>query len=367
MKRRKFLKIAGLTGASALMYGPLSQSSRAAGKGGMVFPRYRGFNLLEKFTANNPMEPFREKDFQMMAEWGFDFARIPMSYWNWTPADNWYKVDEAVIKLIDDVVELGRQYKVHVNLNMHRIPGYCINGRDREPFDLFNDTPENMQKALDASVFLWRNFAARYKGIPSSQLSFDLINEPPRMTDETRYIEITRALVDAIRQEDPERLIVADGKSVGRDPVWGIVDLGLVQSTRGYDPMIVSHYQASWIRWSGKEEPPEWPHVTSDGTVWDKEMLRKRLIEPWRKLADMGVPVHVGEWGAYNRTPHDVALRWMHDLLGLWREQGWGHALWNFRGAFGILDSNRQDVVYEDYYGHKLDRRMLEVLIRDGS
>ena len=29
---------------------------------------------------------------------------------------------------------------------------------------------------------------------------------------------------------------------------------------------------------------------------------------------------------------------------------------------FGILDSGRTDVAYEDFRGHKLDRKMLDVL-----
>jgi len=75
-----------------------------------------------------------------------------------------------------------------------------------------------------------------------------------------------------------------------------------------------------------------------------------------------GVPVHVGEWGCFNKTPHDVAIAWMTDLLSLWKEVGWGHAMWNLRGAFGVLDSGREDVEYEDYKGHKLDRKMLELI-----
>jgi endoglucanase len=35
--------------------------------------------------------------------------------------------------------------------------------------------------------------------------------------------------------------------------------------------------------------------------------------------------------------------------------------MWNVRGAFGILNSNREDVKYEDFKGHKLDREMLEI------
>ena len=39
-----------------------------------------------------------------------------------------------------------------------------------------------------------------------------------------------------------------------------------------------------------------------------------------------------------------------------------GYALWNFRGDFGVLDSNRADVDYKDWYGHKLDQKLLDLL-----
>jgi endoglucanase len=52
----------------------------------------------------------------------------------------------------------------------------------------------------------------------------------------------------------------------------------------------------------------------------------------------------------------------MTDLLSLWKEVGWGYAMWNLRGPFGVLDSGREDVEYEDYKGHKLDRKMLELM-----
>jgi aryl-phospho-beta-D-glucosidase BglC (GH1 family) len=45
-----------------------------------------------------------------------------------------------------------------------------------------------------------------------------------------------------------------------------------------------------------------------------------------------------------------------------WQQAGWGWALWNFRGSFGILDSERADVQYVDFRGHKLDQAMLNLL-----
>ena len=86
------------------------------------------------------------------------------------------------------------------------------------------------------------------------------------------------------------------------------------------------------------------------------------FLDQWIELKHDGTPVHVGEWGVYNKTPHDVTLRFMENRLNAMKAAGLGWALWNFRGSFGILDSDRADVKYEDYNGHKLDRQMLELL-----
>ena len=86
MKRRDFIK----TGAAleALSFKGLG-AKPMSGSGFMKieFPRYRGFNLLAKFGGWGPRRKFREGDFEIMAELGFDFARIPMSYWCWASPD----------------------------------------------------------------------------------------------------------------------------------------------------------------------------------------------------------------------------------------------------------------------------------------
>jgi endoglucanase len=139
-----------------------------------------------------------------------------------------------------------------------------------------------------------------------------------------------------------------------------LADLGIAESTRGYQPMQVSHYGATWV--GGEKWPePTWPLKEGQKTI-DRQTIYKERIEPWLKLAENGVGVHVGECGAFNKTPHDVVLAWMGDLTDLWKDAGWGFALWNFRGGFGILDSGRKDVAYEDFHGHKLDKQYLELL-----
>ena len=244
---------------------------------------------------------------------------------------------------------------MHVNLNFHRAPGYCVNP-PKEPLDLWSD-----EKALEACAFHWAHFAKRYKDIPNSRLSFDLLNEPGDIP-EPAYARVVTRLVEAIRAEDPQRLVIADGLKWGNQPVHSLADLRIAQSTRGYQPSRISHYKANWMKGSDTWPEPTWPLKIKEGDVWDKERLRKTQIAPWKELEGKGVGVHVGEWGAFNKTPHKVTLAWMRDQLELWKEAGWGWAMWNFRGAFGPLDSGRADVNYEEFHGRKLDRTMLRLL-----
>jgi endoglucanase len=354
MERKKFLQLGiGITATSLFLPSLLASSNSLSFANKL--PRWRGFNLLEKFNGDYN-QPFREDDFKMMAEWGFDFARLPMSYHCWSKPSDWLKMDESVLKEIDQAVAFGNKYKIHVNLNLHRIPGYCVNP-PAEPYNLWKD-----EKALQAAVFHWQTFAKRYKGISSSKLSFDLINEPGDLNRDD-YVRVVTTIVNAIRKEDPRRLIIIDGLKWGTTPVLGVSNLNVGQSTRGYGPMQISHFKASWVK-TDETKLPTWPLYPDGKDRWDKERLKREVFEPWKKLAGTGAGVHVGEWGAYQYTPHHVALAWMQDNLEIWKENGWGWSLWNLRGGFGVMDSNRQDVDYESYNGHKLDRKMLALLQR---
>jgi endoglucanase len=350
--RRTFIKLAALASASAgagVAAGALPQAN------GSKLPRWHGFNLLEKFVKRrdgNP--PYRESDFEWIAGWGFNFVRLPMSYLCWTDENDWKSINDDKLKDVDHVIEFGRQYGVHVNINFHRAPGYCVNP-PKERLDLWSD-----DEALDACAFHWAHFAKRYKGVPNSQVSFDLLNEPGDIPEAT-YTRVVKRLVEAIRHEDPNRLIIADGLKWGTNPVRSLAPLGIAQSTRGYAPMQVSHWKASWMHGSDKWPEPTWP-LTVNGTTWNKAKLRHDYIQPWKELEAKGVGVHVGEWGAYRFTPHEVVLAWMRDWLDLWMEARWGWSMWNFRGTFGVLDSERSDVEYENWRGHKLDRKMLELI-----
>jgi len=203
------------------------------------------FHLMEKLGVDSVMrihadplpgnQPFHEQDFEWLAEWGFDFVRLPIDYRCWVDPDNPARRNEKALREIDQAVDWGRQYGVHVCLNQHTAPGYRVDGK---------------------------------------------------------------------------------------------LDMTMVKK----------------------------------GQRLDRAWLERTYYRPWKKLAASNVGVQVGEWGVLDTVPHDVALHWMHDVLGFWKDAGWGWAVWNLRGehGFGPLDMRRADVQYENFHGHRLDRAMLE-------
>jgi hypothetical protein len=486
--------------AVLLGFAAVSQSAPLPEPTAQRLPRWRGFNLLEKFNGRN--EAFRGDDFRMIAELGFNFVRLPMDYRGWVAGDDWRSFREETLREIDQAVEYGRRYHVHVCLNFHRAPGYTV-ASPPEAKSLWTD-PD----ALEVCALHWAAFARRYKGVPNRNLSFNLLNEPAHV-DAEAHERVIRRLVEAIRKEDPNRLIICDARDYGTTPALELFGLDVAQATRGYKPMSVTHFRAEWVggsdagrpawpmlapagwlagpqkrelmaplriegpfpgvkeirlrvhtvsararlvakadgrgffdrvfvcgggtgEWKKAEHRPEWniyqnvydrdytvplppgtkvleigntegdwmtlseiglirtrggedilalqaeygkkavpvvyragataPFLAGGGV--GRDWLHGEAIRPFLDLQSKGVGVMVGEFGAYNRTPHPVVLRWMEDCLAEWDQAGWGWALWNFRGPFGILDSGRSDVPYESYQGHSLDRKMLDLLQR---
>ncbi len=373
--RRDFITNSTLAGAS-LVFDP--RALVGGGKKPNKLPKWKGFNILDFFNPDpaKAREPVKEEYFKWMSDWGFDFIRLPMAYPSYIKFDRSKpirrrkvtKFDRKQVEKVDRLVYLAHKYHLHISLNLHRAPGFCVNAGFHEPYDLWKD-----EEALDDFCRHWSFWAKRYRNIPSSKISFDLLNEPCAREDmndqHSRRSEVPGHLyrnlvvraIKAIGRHNPDHLIIADGNNVGRDVIPEIADLNVGQSCRGYHPGIISHYKAPWAFKDPENLPePKWP-----GQVGDQYLSRDMLVkmyEPWIALKESGVGVHCGECGCWNKTPHDVFLAWFSDVLGILSENDIGYALWEFRGSFGILDSGRVDVDYEDWYEHKLDRKLLTLL-----
>lgn len=377
MQRRSFLKHTGLI---TLGLSLAEKAALAAMHSKFVnkLPKWKGFNLLDFFSPNPApaTRPTTEEHFKWMRDWGFDFVRVPIAYpyylqfdrsKNITPEDI-YHVDKQKVDEIRALVAMAHKYDMHVSLNLHRAPGYCINAGFHEPYNLWTDTA-----AQDAFYWHWNMWANLYKNVSRKKISFDLLNEPSMREDMNDqhsragavpgevYRKVAKGALEAIRKENPDHLVIADGNSVGNSVTPELIDLDLAQSCRGYYPHAISHYKAPWAN----KDPDHLPEPLWPGQVGNQYLSRPMLesyYKPWIELAQKGVGVHCGECGAWNKTPHGVFIAWFSDVLDILSANQIGFATWNFIGDFGILDSGREDVIYEDWYGHKLDRRLLDLM-----
>lgn len=436
--------------------------------------RWRGFNLQNMFWKGWKEGRFSDYDFRLIQALGFNFVRLPLDYRIWT-------ADPEKLAWIDEAVALGEKYAIHVCLNLHRAPGYTVDGDEAEPGDLWTDIA-----LQDAFVAQWKNFATRYQGISATRLSFNLVNEPTGASEEVIAAILERA-ARAIWKISPDRPVVVDGLDWGTRPLKTLANLPLIQATRGYQPrdvvrntdnrppaawpqvrlnaylygdgkpalqsplrlfgsfprgkvriaveevavgadleisadnifLAAKHFEAGlvggawsefqigpaakelklqlrkgdWLRFRSIEFVPD--VLTQDQTIlrlpatdfkdglrqgelyldptgvdvarspmFDRAWLLDTQMPPWLALQKNGVQVFVGEAGAPKSSPHAVYLAWLEDNLANWKAAGWGWALWDFRGEFGIFDSQRTDVNYEDFEGAKLDRGLLKLLQR---
>lgn len=213
-----------------------------------------GFNLLEKFTSLWQCEPYLERDFQLISDYGFNFVRLPMDYRCITEPGQWDLLNEAAMQEVDQAVEWGEKYGIHVCINLHHAPGYCINHQGMYSADSSLWTGEAAKAAF---VSLWRQMSERYEGISNDNVSFNLLNEPVGTSKEA-YLEVAIRAIEAIREEDPDRLIMSDGWNVGREPIVELVPYDVVQMFRGYWPMSITHYGAGWTN-NTYGPDPEWP------------------------------------------------------------------------------------------------------------
>jgi len=379
MNRRAFIQTTIASATAVELFGATSLGAAEQPPAeGNPLPRWRGFNLTD-FNSPNPAPEQRgttDDDLKWMVDWGFNFIRLPTAYPRYVNFDRSQhirpedvcKINDQEVDRIEEFVRKAQDAGLHVSLNLHRAPGYCINAGFYEPYDLWKS-----KEAQDAFDFHWGMWGKRFKDVSSSKISFDLLNEPSMRADLNDqhskstaipgelYRAVAKGATEAIRASNPRHLVIADGNSVGNQVTPELKDLNIAQSCRGYFPDYISHYKAPWANKDPEKCPtPVWP-----GTINGEQFGRARLekyYRPWIELAQSGTGVHCGECGCWNKTPHEVFLSWFQDVLDILTEHKIGYALWNFRGDFGMLDSRREDVAYEDWHGHKLDGKLLALL-----
>ena len=467
----------------------------------------KGFNLLGKFDVSWSNQGYTEKEFSLIHELGFNFVRLPLDYRTYTKTGDWDQFIDSEVYEIDQATEWGIKYGVHVCINLHRAPGFCVNAATLPPNQQLNLWTDSV--AQNAFVRHWEFFANRYKDISPDKLSFNLVNEPTGVTEEV-YVKIMKRAINSIHNISPDRIIFVDGLEYGRIIISELKgEPNIAQAIHCYDPFGITHYRAEWVDGSDTWPLPRWPmlwvsdylygpwkseyesplvieaniprgaeiivnvrQVSVESTLQIKAdsniILSKKFIcgpdtgadfsqvvntqwgyqnisnkdysvvlpsdgsrltitntqgdwmtfnkitiksgtgelviipgnTTWGakqdtykitsegKITDVNgnpvvalstlthtletahtenIPVMIQEFGVYNKTPHEVTLSWLTDVVSVFNKNKVGYAMWNLIGSMGIINSERTDCTYEPYRGKLLDREMTAIMQSTGN
>ncbi len=144
-----------------------------------------------------------KEDIAEFADMGFNYLRLMLYYPDFTEDRNGTLVFyQDVLENIDRIVDWCAEYKIHLCIDMHTLPGYTFDKQD------ILENRKNYEKAL----LIWNVLSSRYADIPSSLISYNLVNEPGNYFSYESYAKFAKDLISVIRKNDKaNKLLVSDG------------------------------------------------------------------------------------------------------------------------------------------------------------
>ena len=219
----------------------------------------------------------------------------------------------------------------------------------------------------DGSYFVegWRSLARALAHLKHELVVFELMNEPTPMVG-AQWRALQERTIEAIRTVAPRNTLIANpgGWSGIEDyaEFRPYPDATVVYTAHVYEPLLFTHQGTTWA-WdvAGQVKDVWWPlspdlarqQATRSGAteeavnqlryqISDGQFQVRWLHDRFDRLAQWqrrnGNPqIYIGEFGVYRRiAPEAASLRWHREARQAFEARGWGWAVWDYAGGFGI-------------------------------
>jgi len=247
-----------------------------------------------------------EEDFRRLSSEGFNCVRLPINYKDIvSKAENGaVTLDKSGLQAVDRAVAWGKEYGIHVILDLHVAPGgqnpvatvADIPSTDKTA-RLWQGSAAGQNQAL--LVAIWRELAARYAGATSIG-GYDLLNEPalPRDAPKDALPNLYKAIISAIRGVDPYHMVILEGDKYARD-------FSALAPPPDANLMYEFHEYAIFNRaWNAPNQ--------------------KALDEFLQLRAATRIPLFLGEFGEGSQD-------WQRQMVGLMKANRIGWAVWPWK------------------------------------
>jgi aryl-phospho-beta-D-glucosidase BglC (GH1 family) len=255
---------------------------------------------------NNPAA--QEYYFDMYKEAGFNCVRVPVRWDQHTEASYPYKIDEAWLQRVEQVVDWGLSRGLFMIINAHHeewIKANYTNATYRERFDS-----------------IWSQIATRFKDKPE-KLVFEVINEPYGLT-KAQNDDLHQRIISIIRKTNPTRIIVFQGHN------WG-----------GSDELVAAAIPAdNYLIGSFHSYDPYPFGLTGEGTfgsAGDISTLNNKFLTVKNWSDNVHIPVLLGEFGSVGKADYNSRMKHYKTYVELAQKYGFIYCAWDDGGDFRIM------------------------------
>lgn len=315
----------------------------------------RGTNLSHWLSqtdsrASNAETFITEKDFRQIASWGFDHVRIPVDEMILFEDNGARNI--RTLTLLKNALDWCVKYRLRAVVDLHILRSHHFNAKKKPLF-----TDANAQARF---YDIWEALSDELAKYPLKYVAYELMNEPVADKDD-EWNRIALECYRVIRNREPRRVIVMGANRwQSFDRLKNLVvpqdDPNIILSFHYYNPMMLTHYTASWTDLKNYRGGVHYPgRVVTSGDLasvdrntarqfgwwatqtYNRERIKGDFMQAVEVARKHGLRLYCGEFGALSAAPEADRLRWYSDMLSLFEELDIAHANWDYRsGGFGF-------------------------------
>lgn len=288
---------------------------------------------LNGYVDANPVDgndaPMTEKDFEQIAEAGFNSVRIPITWVKHASTEAPYTIDEKFLKKIDWTIEQCLKNNIAVSIDQHYYP-YINMSED--------DSNVTWDQNLDRIKSFWTQISERYKDMPNDMVFFDLLNEPNTRIGADGLNKLHAELIEIIRKTNPDRTIIVGTPNLGQ--TWTLGELkfpenewNIIAQAHCYTPFQFTHQNLDYVPQAASDHDVEWTGTPEEKAALDNDML---FCKKWSDANKR--PVNIGEYGVCLKADQASRDRYFSYIQSLFEKYGFSSDIWAYRGLFGLYD-----------------------------
>jgi endoglucanase len=337
----------------------------------MPFEISRGTNISHWLSQSQARDEerrrqFRQEDAEFAAGIGLDHLRLPIDEEQMWDADG--RAEDEAFGLLQEALDWCAELGLRAVVDLHILRSHHFN----EPEKGLWTSAEAQERFCQC----WRELSAVLGDRPKDMVAYELLNEAVA-DDPDDWNKVAHMALAAVRELEPDRTVVLGSNQWNQVHTYDVLavpdDQNLILTFHLYEPMLLTHYRASWTPLYAYDGPVHYPGRVVEPEEWDAvdEAVKRQMLED-AGMADAdeatirqamqrhmgecnrdvlagligkalvvarahGLPLYCGEWGCMSAVPEADRLRWYGDVRSILEENGIAWATWDYKsGHFGL-------------------------------